>query len=347
MNDKPRLQVVARDLESSGRPLLEVDGLRIDLASRGVRRRLLSEVSLAVMAGESVGLVGESGSGKSMTIKAAMRLLPRTMAAGGQIRFAGKSVLDFSRRDLAQYRLHDVAVIHQDPRSHINPLSTIGTFLTEAAVSRRVMNRDEAHERARVLLTDMGIPDANRRLDQYPHQLSGGLLQRVMIAAALITRPKLIFADEPTTALDVTVQSEVMAILIEQIKDHGTGMLFVTHDLDLAAAVTDTLVVMYAGTVIERGSSTTLYSSPRHPYTAALLAARPSTTEVKRLLAIPGRPAAAYEVEEGCVFAARCAFATDHCRAVAPTLREVHGRSVACHRSEEIAAHLQASEVTA
>jgi len=327
------------------RPLLDIRGLRLELNDISPAHALVEDVNLSIASGESVGLVGESGSGKSLTVKAAMRLLPRSIAASGAIDFDGRSVLELSRRQLARYRSTEVAMIHQDPRAHTNPLHTIGDFLVEGVVASGRMKRAEALDQACTLLGEMGIDDASRRMDQYPHQLSGGLLQRVMIAMALLHAPRLIFADEPTTALDVTVQSEVMAILVEQVRERGLGMLFITHDLDLAAAVTDTLAVMYAGTVVERGAAADLYRHPRHPYTAALLASRPSTTHVKRLISIPGRPAAAHEVGHGCVFAARCPFATELCRNERPRSRQVEGRAVACHRAEEIRTTLEQAVV--
>lgn len=335
------------DLATTGRiaepPLLDVRDLTVELTQYHPARALVQGVSLQVRSGEAVGLVGESGSGKSMTIRAAMRLLPPRASVGGSIEFAGRSVNAFNRSELAAYRGRGVALIHQDPRAHTNPMRTVGDFLTEGVIATGAMSKKAAKERAATLLVDMGIKDGTRRLAQYPHQLSGGLLQRVMIAAALMGEPRLIFADEPTTALDVTVQSEVMAILLEQVRDRHLGMLFVTHDLDLAAAVTDSLVVMYAGTVVESGSADKLYAEPRHPYTTALLASRPSTTHVKRLVSIPGRPAAAYEAGAGCVFAARCPFVEDRCRIVRPELREIEGVQVACHRAEEIQPALQAA----
>ncbi|GAA4078720.1 oligopeptide/dipeptide ABC transporter ATP-binding protein [Nocardioides aromaticivorans] len=321
--------------------LLDIQGLGIELTRTRPARPLVRDVSLAIRSGESVGLVGESGSGKSMTVKAAMRLLPADAKVDGDIMFEGRSVLRLDRSGLASYRRADVAMIHQDPRAHTNPIRTVGDFVTEAVVTTGRATKREAAERARELLEQMGVHDADRRLQQYPHQLSGGLLQRVMIAAALMTEPRLIFADEPTTALDVTVQSEVVAILAEQVRQRGLGMLFITHDLDLAAAITDTLAVMYAGTLVEKGPSADLYAAPRHPYTAALLASRPSATEVRRLVTIPGRPVAAFEVEQGCAFAARCPFAVDRCRGERPALRDIGGRSVACHRAEEVASELK------
>ncbi|VXB14469.1 ABC transporter ATP-binding protein [Aeromicrobium sp. 9AM] len=323
--------------------LLSIEGLRVDLPSRSgsrERRTVIHDVTLSVDDGESVGLVGESGSGKSMTTKATMRLLPPGAKVSGGLTFRGESVLDYSRKELAAYRSRKVSMIYQDPRAHTNPLLTIGDFLVEGVVATGQMSRADALDQACALLVDVGVTDAERRMLQYPHQLSGGLLQRMMIVMALMPSPELILADEPTTALDVTVQSEVMAILAEQIRERSLGMLFITHDLDLAAAVTDTLAVMYAGVIVERGPSDEVYSKPRHPYTAALLKSRPSAVKVERLETIPGRPISAYEAGPGCVFAARCPFATEECREVRPALRQVGGRSVACHRAEDIASEL-------
>ena len=319
--------------------LLDIHQLRVDLPSpqrRGAPRTLIHDVSLTVAPGESVGLVGESGSGKSMTVKAVMRLLPRRAKAQGRIDFQSRSVPGMSARELARYRAREISMIYQDPRAHINPLRTIGDFLTEGVVASRAMTRAEAQESACALLRDVGISDPERRLSQYPHQLSGGLLQRMMIVMALLPSPALVLADEPTTALDVTVQSEVMAILTEQIRGRNAGMLFITHDLDLAAAVTDSLAVMYAGTIVERGPSAHIYAAPRHPYTAALLASRPSPTSVMRPVSIPGRPISAFEVEAGCAFAARCPFAIGLCRTQRPEPRDTGSRTVACHRVDEL-----------
>ena len=202
------------------------------------------------------------------------------------------------------------------------------------------MRRKEAEELACDLLRQVGVGDAGHRMRQYPHQLSGGLLQRVMIVMALMSSPRLVLADEPTTALDVTIQSEVMAILGEQIRERDCGLLFITHDLDLAAAVTDSLAVMYAGVIVETGPSESLYATPRHPYTAGLLASRPKTDRVERPTAIPGRPISAFEAGPGCVFASRCPFVTQQCREQRPVMRDVAGRKVACHRVEELGPHL-------
>jgi oligopeptide/dipeptide ABC transporter ATP-binding protein len=324
----------------SDAPLLRLDGLGIELRHVTPGRVVVRDVTLEVDAGRTVGLVGESGSGKSMTIKAITRLLPRGTTVGGRAAFQGRDIASMPASDLARYRSRDVAVIPQDPRAAVNPLRTIGDYLLEGVTTTGQMDREAATERALLLLEQMGIPDSARRFHQYPHQLSGGLLQRVVIAAALMPEPKLILADEPTTALDVTVQSDVLAILLERIHEAGSGMLFVTHDLDLAAAITDTLVVMYAGAVVEEGSAHDVYADPRHPYTAGLLASRPSTTHVQRLTPIPGRPVAAFEVSGGCSFAPRCSYADKACHATRPELRVLDGRSVACHRAEELQGRL-------
>ncbi|GAB3616605.1 ABC transporter ATP-binding protein [Okibacterium endophyticum] len=328
-------------------PLLEIDHLGVDLpgVARDARVVVINDVSLTIHEGESVGLVGESGSGKSMTTRAVMRLLPEGARARGRLDYQGRDLAKLKGKALARFRAKNVGMIFQDPRAHINPLWTLGHFLVESVVETGEMTREAAEKRAVQLLDEVGIPDGARRLKQYPHQLSGGLLQRVMIVMALMPSPQLLLADEPTTALDVTVQSEVMAILNELRIQHGLGMLFITHDLDLAAAVTDTLAVMYAGVIVERGPSPAVYHTPRHPYTAGLLGSRPSATAVKELTAIPGKPMGAFEVGPGCVFEKRCPFATDYCRDVRPELREVEdGRWVACHQAEEIVNELKGAE---
>ncbi|MGJ5828194.1 ABC transporter ATP-binding protein [Streptomyces ossamyceticus] len=316
-------------------PLVRVSHLRLDIPVRGEPRRVLHDVSFEVGAGVALGLVGESGSGKSMTTRVLMRLLPHGAATDGDVLFDGTPVTGMDRRALRRYRSSEVAMVYQDPRAAINPVYTVGAFLTEALREQKV-SRKEAEERAVALLREVGITDAPRRMRQYPHQLSGGLLQRVMIASAMLTKPRLLIADEPTTALDVTTQEEVMAILDEQRRERGLALVFITHDLDLAAAVTDRIAVMYAGTVLETAASANLHETALHPYTVGLLASRPSTVDVKRLWAIPGRPVSAFEAGPGCVFTERCPFAQDRCRAERPALRTVDDHQVACHRAEEL-----------
>lgn len=316
--------------------LLNLEHLRVDLNVRDGVRRVIEDVSLTVAAGESLGLVGESGSGKSMTLRAIMRLLPPGARVEGDVVFDGKPVYGLSHATLRQFRGFDVAMIHQDPLVNINPVRTIGDYLTEALTRVGGIAQEAAAEAAIAQLRDVGIEDAPRRMRQYPHQLSGGLLQRVMIAGAVLARPRLLLADEPTTMLDVTTQEEVMSILDEQRRERGLAMIFVSHDLDLAAAVTDRISVMYAGTIVEDAPSDGLHQTALHPYTIALLAARPRTTKVERLYVIQGRPMAAHEIGSGCVFADRCKFAVPSCHSTRPQPRWIDTHLVVCDRVEEL-----------
>jgi peptide/nickel transport system ATP-binding protein len=321
--------------------LLEIRDLRVELPIQRVRQPVIQDVSLSVTAGEAVGLVGESGAGKSMTSRAVIRLLPPGAVVTGSILFDGVSVMGMGRDALRRYRAADVAMIFQDPRTHVNPVRRIGDFLTEGLVTNGSTARAEAARRVVGLLRDVGIEDAPRRLRQYPHELSGGLLQRVMIASALAIEPRLLLADEPTTSLDVTTQAEVMAILDGQRRARNLAMLFVTHDLELAAAVCDRIAVMYAGFLVEDRPAATLHEAVRHPYSAGLLASRPSATQrATRLWAIPGRPLSSYEIEWGCPFASRCPFVVDRCRDEQQVLREVDGGLVRCWRAEELRGRL-------
>ncbi len=320
------------------RPLLEIQNLAITITVAREPRLLVRDVSLSVSAGQALGVVGESGSGKSLTAKAVMRLLPDRSLVGGRVLVDGRDVLTMPRKDLGRLRRREIAMIHQDPRSAMNPVRTIGDFLSEGVRDRPA---EERRQLAVDALAEVGIPDADRRFVQYPHQLSGGLLQRVMIAGVLMPGPRLILADEPTTALDVTTQSEVMAVLSDLQHRRGVGMVFITHDLDLAAAVTDNLGVMYAGSIVEIGPTASVQTAPLHPYTVALMTSRPSTTNVEPLKTIPGRPVAAYEVGAGCSFAPRCPFAQALCREEAPELQHIGDHKVACHRAKELAGHIE------
>ncbi|HEY9408303.1 MAG TPA: ABC transporter ATP-binding protein [Jiangellaceae bacterium] len=318
-------------------PLLEVDGLGLDLLVGGVHRSVLRDVSFTVAAGEAVGLVGESGSGKSMTVRAIDRLLPAGARRRGSIRFAGQDVEALSGAALRAYRA-EVSVVFQDPRVHINPVRQVGDFMTEVLRTNRGVKRREAARRAVAMLAKLGISDGERRLEQYPHELSGGLLQRVMIASALLTEPRLLLADEPTTALDVTTQAEIMGLLDELRQDLGLSLLFITHDLDLAAAVCDRTGVMYAGEIVEVRQSGRLHDDPLHPYTAALGAARPLLDRaMPRLTAVPGRPLSALQAPaDACAFAGRCPHKHDVCVSSAPALVDLDGGAVRCARAEEL-----------
>ncbi|HTX62521.1 MAG TPA: ABC transporter ATP-binding protein [Acidimicrobiales bacterium] len=316
--------------------VLELDNLAVDLRVGRALRRVVHDVSFPVTAGEAVGLVGESGAGKSMTSRAVIRLLPEGARVHGDIAMEGRSIPAMGREELRAYRLHDVAMIFQDPRAHVNPVRRIGDFLTEALLERGD-SRERAVARVSDLLVRVGIHDPERRMGQYPHELSGGLLQRVMIAAALAIEPKLLLADEPTTALDVTTQSDVMVHLDTQRRERGLAMIFVTHDLELAIAVCDRIAVMYAGHLVEDSPAPTLHEEALHPYTKGLLASRPNASvRRERLAVIPGRPLSAFEVAQGCVFASRCSFAEERCLVERPLLRRLGHARVACHRAEEL-----------
>jgi oligopeptide/dipeptide ABC transporter ATP-binding protein len=334
----------AASVLAGGGPLLSVDELTVLLPVEGQERAVLRGVSLEIRAGEAVGLVGESGSGKSMTARAIDRLLPKGAQVQGQIRFGGSDVNALAGSPLRAYR-NRVAMIFQDPRAHVNPVRRIGDFMTEALRTNLGVSAAEASRKAAEMLAQVGIEDAQRRLHQYPHELSGGMLQRVMIATALLTEPALLLADEPTTALDVTTQAEVMAILDELRGRYGLAMLFITHDLELAAAICDRTIVMYAGQVVEVRQSELLHSDPLHPYTAALAAARPDIAQkAARLRAIPGRPLSAFEAPTGeCAFAPRCRFAADACRDAVPPLIELDGGLSRCVRVSELRGQLEAA----
>ena len=254
--------------------LLSITDLTVDAPTKASTKRLLNGVSLAIAAGEALALVGESGSGKSLTTRSIMRLLPAHFRVGGSIGYDGRDVLAMNREQLREFRGRQVGMIFQDPRAHINPVHRVDDFLTEALRTTRGVSRAEAEDRAVALLGDVGVRKPEQRMRQYPHQLSGGLLQRVLIASVLLAEPRLLLADEPTTALDVTAQSDVMAIIEEQRAERGLALLFITHDLELAAACCDRLAVMYAGEIVEEGAH--VYEDPQHPYTKELLAARPS-----------------------------------------------------------------------
>jgi len=311
--------------------LLEVTGLRVTLGAGTVLRG----VDFAIRPGEALGLVGESGSGKSMTARAIGQLLPRGARSEGTIAFDGADVGKLDGKGLRRYR-GQVAMVFQDPRAHINPVRRVGDFMTEALRTNSGVPKAEAYAQAADMLGQVGLERKN--LVKYPHELSGGMLQRVMIAAALLTKPRLLLADEPTTALDVTTQAEVMAILADLRRDFDLALLFITHDLELAAAVCDRTAVMYAGQVVEVRDSALLHTDPLHPYTSALAAARPDIGRAAaRLRAIPGRPLSGFEAPaEACAFAARCSHAAPGCSQTLPELTVLDGGRSRCLRAGEL-----------
>jgi oligopeptide/dipeptide ABC transporter ATP-binding protein len=310
--------------------LLEVTGLRTQIETAAGVVRAVDGISFSVEAGRTLGIVGESGCGKSMTALSIMGLLPRrARIAGGSVLYDGRDLTQLSARRLRKVRGRDVAMIFQDPMTSLNPALKIGFQLTETLTRHLHLSRREAHARAAELLEEVHIAGAAARLGDYPPQFSGGMRQRVMIAMALACHPQLLIADEPTTALDVTVQARILDLLHELRARHEMGLILITHDMGVVADTADDVAVMYAGQIVEQAPVDELFDHPEHPYTEALLGAMPQLDDggVRdgRLVAIPGRPPSLLEPPTGCRFAPRCAYAgrADGCPTSAPALREI------------------------
>ncbi|WP_018800035.1 ABC transporter ATP-binding protein [Salinispora arenicola] len=316
--------------------LLEVDDLTVTFARRGQRTvNAVDGVSFSVDAGEVVGLVGESGCGKSVTSLAIMGLLPRHPGTriDGTAVFDGSDLLQLDDRARRDIRGRDVAMIFQDPLSSLNPVIPIGLQVTEVLARHRGVTGDAARREAVGLLDRVGIPDPDRRLKEYPHQLSGGMRQRALIAMAVACRPRLLIADEPTTALDVTIQAQILELLKELVRDSGTALVMITHDLGVVAGMCDSINVLYAGRVVETARRRPLFREPRHPYTAGLLGSVPrlDSGRGEPLNPIPGSVRDVLSWPDGCAFAPRCARRTDACLDAAPSMVRTHdGRSYRC-----------------
>ncbi|WP_327308667.1 ABC transporter ATP-binding protein [Streptomyces sp. NBC_01298] len=324
--------------------LLAYEALRVALPA--MARPLLDGVSLTVAAGEVVALVGESGSGKSVTARAALGLFPEGAEIGGRVRVEGTDLVGATPASLREVRTNKAAMIYQDPRAAINPVRRVGDFLTEPLRLVHGWSKARANVRAAELLDAVGLPDPVRHLNQFPHELSGGMLQRVVIAAALTAEPKLLLCDEPTTALDVSTQAEILAVLGRLQRERGLGLLLITHDIELAASVSDRIYVMYAGRIVETAPVAELFSSPRHPYTAGLLGSSPPLEGPPgRLTPIPGAPMGLLESAPGCAFAPRCRFAEPgRCDQSPPRLLRHGPAEVACHRAAELVPELALKE---
>ena len=294
-------------------------------------------VSFNIAKGETMGIVGESGSGKSVTSSSIIRLLPpRTgKIVGGSIEFEGKDVLALSKKELNDFRGKDIAVIFQDPMTSLDPVFKIGKQMTEMIMAHQNVTKDEAWKMAVEALSKVGIPEPEKRMNSYPYELSGGMCQRVIIAMAVCCKPKLISADEPTTALDVTVQAQVLELLKELQRDMDTAILLITHNLGVVWEMCDKVMVMYAGNTVEFTDTKTLYSNPRHPYTWGLLDSMPKLSDESKgeLKTIPGTPPDLRLTGECCNFYNRCPYVTEACTQSVPPLVEVEpGHFVACHR---------------
>jgi peptide/nickel transport system ATP-binding protein len=322
-------------------PLLEVKGLTISIGALEVVR----DVSLSVGDGKTLGLVGESGCGKSITMLAIMGLLPQKVTIGGSIKLRGEELVGRSQRELTALRGKRMAMIFQDPMTSLNPVMTVGEQLGEAiSIHHPEMRRTERQERSLALLRLVAIPLPDRRLLQYPHELSGGMRQRVMIAIAMANDPELLIADEPTTALDVTVQAQIMELLQRLQAERQMGLMLISHDLGVVGDIADEVAIMYAGRIAERGTVAAVFDSPHHPYTHGLLASLPQIDRtVGKLVAIPGSLPSLAARPQACRFHPRCFHAQEICRKDEPQLRPVaSGAVAACHFAETAVASARA-----
>jgi peptide/nickel transport system ATP-binding protein len=316
-------------------PLLSVRDLRVTFTRHGEEPfKAVDGVSFDVRPGQTVGLVGESGCGKSVTSLAIMGLLPRRgNRVEGEASFEGTNLITLGEKEMRERRGRDIAMIFQDPLSSLNPVVAVGLQVTEVLERHRGMSRKAARPMARDLLDRVGIPDPDRRLKDYPHQMSGGMRQRALIAMALACSPRLLIADEPTTALDVTIQAQILALLKELVQETGTALVMITHDLGVVAGLCDEVNVLYAGRIVERGRRHELFGEPRHPYTNGLLASIPrlDAPRGERLTPIPGSVSDNLPWDHACAFAPRCPNAIEVCVQTTPALEGSHGRALRCH----------------
>jgi peptide/nickel transport system ATP-binding protein len=318
-------------------PVLVVEDLSIGFRTLPAGLPLIDRVNLSLLPGRTLCLVGESGCGKSLVSLSVMGLLPRPAAQvlGGGILLDGENLFEASASRLADLRGDRMAMIFQEPMTSLNPAFTIGDQIAEAVVRHRGASSADARKAALEVLKRVRIPGAESRLDSYPHQMSGGMRQRVMIAMALVNQPKLIIADEPTTALDVTIQAQILRLIRDLQRENGTAVLLVTHDLGVVAEMADDVAVMYAGRIVEQGPTTEIFDNPQHPYTIGLMGSLPSIGRRSgRLASIPGAVPPPARWLSGCRFATRCPFADARCRAEAPALGQIGpGHRAACFKA--------------
>jgi len=312
-------------------PLIKASGLSVDMPiGRDQKVRIVDNIDFSIGVGERVALVGESGSGKSLTARALMRL-DRLAGLSGRIDFDGRNLLDLPEREMARCRGSAIAMVFQDPMSFLDPLMTIGDQVAETLRIRGV-GKAEARKRALAVLDELGVDRAAQRLDSYPHEFSGGMRQRVVLAMALVGEPRLLIADEPTTALDVRVQDQVLDLLDDVSARRGLAVLFITHDLGVVAGFAERVMVMYSGRIVEDGDVETVFADPKHPYTQGLIKAVPRIDQdLGKLYAIPGAPPPPLARPSGCPFHPRCSSAFDRCRSELPAVLNVGVERVACH----------------
>jgi oligopeptide/dipeptide ABC transporter ATP-binding protein len=319
-------------------PLLAVRNLEVTFVTARGQLEAIRGVDLTVQSGETLGLVGESGCGKSVTMLAVMGLLPPSVRMTGSVRFRGTELAGRPQKELAKLRGARIGMIFQDPMTALNPVITIGAQIAEAiGIHNAAVSAREAAARAVEMLKLVAIPFPERRALQYPHELSGGMRQRAMIAMAMANEPELLIADEPTTALDVTVQAQIIELLRRLQATHRMGVVLISHDLGIVAGTADRVAIMYAGRIVERGAVEDIFDRPRHPYTRGLLASLPKIdNQAARLTAIDGAPPSLAARPSGCAFHPRCQHALELCAARDPALRDVAGIDVACHLAESI-----------
>lgn len=314
--------------------LLDVRGLNVHFQTPEGELQAVRDVSFSLRQGETLGVVGESGSGKSQTMLAMMGLLAPNARAQGQVLFKGENILNVPTAALNRVRGQKIAMIFQDPMTSLNPFLTIERQMTEVLQTHQNASRGQARQAAIKMLDQLRIADPLRCLQSYPHQFSGGMRQRIMIAMALLSQPDVLIADEPTTALDVTVQAQIVALLRQLQQDHGTSIIMVTHDLGLVAGLSDQVMVMYGGRVMEHALADDIFYSTRHPYTRALLESVPRLEHADdELVAIPGLPPSLRNMPAGCPFAPRCSRADSNCQNPAPLTQVAKSHLLACHHA--------------
>jgi oligopeptide transport system ATP-binding protein len=322
-------------MATTSEPLLAVSNLKTQFFTQDGVVKAVNGISFRLMPGETLGIVGESGCGKSITAMSIMRLIPTPPGkiVDGQVVFQGKDILKMNDEQIRSIRGNDIAMIFQDPMTSLNPVLTINRQISESLELHKGMSKSESRARAIELLKMVGIPNAEQRVDQYPHQFSGGMRQRVMIAMALSCDPLLLIADEPTTALDVTIQAQILDLMRKLQQERGTAVILITHDLGVVAGMSDRIQVMYAGTVAETADTYELFGNPRHPYTLGLLKSIPRLDSVKEKLdPIRGLPPDLIDLPDMCPFSPRCDYSEEICERKAPVLREVKpGHMVSCH----------------
>jgi dipeptide transport system ATP-binding protein len=320
--------------------LLEIENLSVKFPSKNAVMHAVDGVSLSLNAGDVLGIVGESGSGKSVTMMALMGLVPFPgRVSADTLRFDGHDLLSLTSSERSKLTGKDVAMIFQDPTTSLNPCFTVGFQLAETLRLHLKLDKQAAHKRSIELLEQVGIPAPESRLKDYPHQMSGGMNQRVMIAMAIACNPKLLIADEPTTALDVTIQAQILDLLHGLQKERGMALVLITHNMGVVSEMAQRVAVMYAGQIMEQRSAEDLFARPQHPYTQALMAALPERSDgLTRLATIPGMVPGMYDRPHGCLFAPRCAFAQDSCRAQRPPLQSWQQGQVRCQYPLGVAA---------